>query len=163
MTHAIGDEKGQVTFEQLMSALEGTEDDLDATKGTQGISSTQGRQFMRSTMHPSALEVLEQQQKAKADSGSLTTTTESVLPHANRWTKRGKGKNVAQTALTDVDEASNTHSTTLSLQEYSYNLREAAVSSKQALSKPWSSSTYVHSLTCPRISSQQKLYVLFCS
>lgn len=139
ITHSIGDEKGQVTFEQLMTALEGTDDDAEVGQGTQ--ESTQGRQTMRATIQPSALEVLKLQQQSKpGGSGHLTTTTESALPRSNRWGKRSAAKHTAQSTLHDVDEASNTHSTTLSLQQYSHNLREAAANSKQDLSKPWSSS-----------------------
>ena len=140
ITHSIGDEKGQVTFEQLMTALEGTDDDAEVGQGTQESSSTQGQQTMRATIQPSALEVLKLQQQSKPDGSGHLTTTESTLPRSNRWGKRGAAKHTAQSTLHDVDEASNTHSTTLSIQQYSHNLREAAANSKQDISKPWSSS-----------------------
>ena len=91
VTYAIGDAKGNVTFEQLMLALEGTEDDGNETQ-------EDGQQNnVPPTIQPSAAEALKQQKQKKrgGSSSSLTTSSQQIPPKSSMWKAKDKGEKVA--------------------------------------------------------------------
>lgn len=132
VTHAIGDHKGSVTFEQLMTALEGTEDDADDAK-TSHEKIQQGEAIDTlgpPTIQPSAAEALKQAKK-NGGSSSLTSSSGSVPPKANMWRASRKGgshaveKEAEQAILHDAGDASHASNSSLSLAQYSRNIKAA--------------------------------------
>jgi hypothetical protein len=107
LAHAIGDDKGHVTFEQLLSVLEGTEDAVDDTKTTQKRSNA-GDCILPSTVRPSAAAALKNNNTIPKCDDPSTTIVSSTTPKAIRWSRFGRdtgAKDATLNASTDTFKA----------------------------------------------------------